>query len=84
MDKKRCVKCKKYRLIIEFFKNVNYEDGYHTVCKLCMRENYINSINKITCKCGRVINEKYLEKHKETNLHKNYLKYSSEFIKSIR
>jgi len=30
-----------------------------------------NQTNNIKCECGSVVNNKYLEKHKKTKLHKN-------------
>ncbi len=75
---KRCVKCKEFRLLTEYCKNKYGVDGLFWVCNYYQKE-----YNKpIKCECGRFVYEKYLEKHLKSNIHKKYLMYYSEVVKS--
>jgi len=44
MDKKRCTKCKKLKVLIEFYKS-NNRDGLRNDCNVCFKE-YIKAYRK--------------------------------------
>jgi len=51
MKTKFCNKCKQEKLIIEFWKNKNEKDGFHSFCKVCttayQRQSYKKNRTKI-------------------------------------
>lgn len=48
-------------------------DGLFWICNHCQKEYYNSYIKPVKCKCGRMVNKNYLEKHLVTNIHKKYL-----------
>jgi hypothetical protein len=78
---KKCVKCKEVRLLTDYCKNKNGVDGLFWVCNYCQKEYYLNYIKPVKCECGRLVNEKYLQKHLNSNIHKKYLMCYSEIVK---
>lgn len=79
---KMCVKCKKFRPLNEYCNNKYGVDGLFWVCNDCQKEYYMNYYKPIKCECGRFVYGKYLEKHLKSNIHKKYLTYYSEIVKS--
>lgn len=75
---KKCTKCKKRKLITEFYKNLRYKDGYVSWCKKCVNKKAsycakqktlkIISARKSVCKnCNIVFSKKHKTKFcKET------------------
>jgi hypothetical protein len=78
---KICVKCKEYRLLTDYCKNKYGIDGLFWVCNYCQKEYYLKYIKPVRCECGRMINEKYLQKHLKSDIRKKYLMYYSEIVK---
>ncbi len=77
---KICVKCKEVRLLTEYCKNKYGLDGLFWICNHCQKEYYMNYNKPVKCECGRNMNEKYLQKHLKSNIHKKYLMCYSENI----
>jgi hypothetical protein len=78
---KTCIKCKENRLFSVYSKNKYGKDDLFWVCNYCLKEYYKNYIKPIRCECGRLINEKYLNTHIKSNIHKKYLTFNSEIVK---
>jgi hypothetical protein len=79
---KICVKCKEVRLLTDYCNNKYGVDGLFWVCNYCQKEYYNSYIKPVKCECGRTVNEKYLQKRLKSNIHKKYLMYYSEIVKS--
>jgi hypothetical protein len=58
---KTCFVCGKIKLIQQFYKNSNTNDGYQNICIDCMDENY-----KICSKCGQKLNKDMFFKKKDS------------------
>jgi hypothetical protein len=77
---KICVKCKEYRLSTEYCKNKYGVDGLFWICNYCRKEYYNSYIKPVKCECGRMVSEKYLQKHLKSSIHKKYIMFYSEIV----
>lgn len=73
---KKCVKCKEVRLLTDYCKNKYEVDGLFWVCNYCQKEYHMKYNKPVKCECGRMVSEKYLQKHLKSNIHEKYLIYS--------
>lgn len=73
MKLKTCYRCKVDRLPSEYCGHKYTTDGLHWVCNRCLSELYVRRQRKVECRCGKKINESYLNKHIHTGLHSKNL-----------
>jgi hypothetical protein len=88
MELKACSRCKFERLSNEYCRNKYGKDCLHWVCNKCLNELYMSRKKKVQCECGNEVNESYLNKHIQTDLHMRNLqnmlsKVSHEYMQSI-
>ena len=69
MKNKKCSKCKKVKLLSDFDKNKNEEDGFHSHCKECKKE--YRKRNSIMIKEWRMSHKSYSKKYNKDWARKN-------------
>ena len=60
MENKRCSKCKKMKIVTNYYRNKKNKDGLDYVCKRCSRIRYYNELKNRNGLYGR---EKRIEEH---------------------
>jgi len=76
--KKNCSKCGAEKELIGFCKNKNKKDGFHSICKDCMKENRIKYRQS---ELGKKKEKEYAEAHDRTEYHKKYYLDNVEAVK---
>jgi hypothetical protein len=75
IEKKKAGRPRKYEngLAKDYNNQSNYNSDYYQKNKEKQRLKYLEKNEKITCECGRTINNSKLPSHLLTNLHKRFL-----------
>jgi hypothetical protein len=82
INKKVVGRPRKYKkgLSTDYINQSNYNSDYYQKNKEKQRLKYLEKKKKITCECGRTINNSNLSSHLLTNLHKRFLEKKKELI----